>query len=221
MNAIHARSQLRYWPTLGETNPNCSMRLLSPKTASSCYGSSASVSVTSASKTSFARRYRRSGAFCPAKSGIRSARSREARRTAKRREEFHGNRVRKRRRNRFEIVGQAVAKSAREAAGERTRQDGVRSLRPQQCRPIFRRCVRFLAREKRRSDLDAGGAEHERRRDRPPVRDAAGGDHGNPHRIDDLWHEREEPRQARIGGPKKRRPVSAGFESRGDDHINP
>ena len=26
MNAIHARSQLRYWPTFGEENPNSSMR---------------------------------------------------------------------------------------------------------------------------------------------------------------------------------------------------
>jgi hypothetical protein len=26
MNAIHARSQLRYWPTFGEENPNSSMQ---------------------------------------------------------------------------------------------------------------------------------------------------------------------------------------------------
>ena len=70
------------------------------------------------------------------------------------------------------------------------------------------------------AELHAGSAEHERRRDRAPVADAAGGDHRHLHRLDDLLNQREGADLRGDIGLEEHAAMAAGLRPLRDDCID-
>ena len=79
--------------------------------------------------------------------------------------------------------------------------------------------LRFRTAQIGGADLHAGRPQREGRRDAPPVRDAARGDHGNLHRIHHLRHQREGAGLLRDIFGQEHAAMAAGFGALRDDRI--
>ncbi len=122
-------------------------------------------------------------------------------------------------RNRADLAHHAVGDPACRAPGHDVGDDSGIIPRLGERRPRRYNHPGFRTTQIGGTDLHAGRAQRERRRDAPPVGDAARRDHGDFHRIDHLRHQREGAGLLGDVFRQEHAAMAAGFGSLRDDGV--